>query len=314
MPKVVNMIISVVIPIYNEEKNLELLHSEIKSVLNKNFGSFEIIFVNDCSTDSSLNILRKLKPIKIVTLNKNSGQTTAIAVGIQESTGDFVALLDGDGQNDPTDILNLYKSLIATEADVVCGWRFSRKDSLSKRFISRGAYFLRKKLLKDQIHDSGCTLKVMTREAADSLELRGEIHRFISSILVMKGFKVQECIVNHRPRIYGHSKYNWKRIFKGYLDMLALWFWHRYSKRPIHFFGAASLILAAAGTASLIAATIFILFFSGTFKNILLLNSFASFLFAGQTFLIGLVSEYLARIQISTGNFNQVRLKIESNL
>jgi len=294
------MEISVVVPVFNEQENVRALHAEIVTSLESDFERYEIIFVNDGSTDNTLNELKTLTPIKILTLSKNCGQTAAISLGLELTTLQHVALLDGDGQNDPKDIIRLYQKLKDDGLDAACGWRISRKDKFSKRLISKGAFKLRSKLAPDNIHDSGCTLKVMTSEAAKSLKLRGELHRFISSILVMNGYRISELPVNHRPRKFGKTKYNWRRIGKGYLDMLTLWFWNRFSRRPMHFFGAAAIILFGFGVL-MFAFSIFSYFIlSGTFKNVVLLVSITLFLFSSQTFLIGLLSEYLVRIQINT--------------
>jgi len=160
--------------------------------------------------------------------------------------------LDGDGQNDPRDIPLLLEEL-NKGYDVVSGWRWQRKDPFSKRLISRGAEFLRRFFVNDQIHDSGCTLKVYRRECFDGVDLFGEMHRFIPAILRWRGFKVGEIKVNHRPRIKGKTKYNWKRVIKGFLDMWSIWFWRKYSSRPLHLFGGLGMLVGGLGTLLLVA-------------------------------------------------------------
>ena len=304
------MEVSVVVPVFNEQENLATLHKEIFDVLEKEYSSFEIIFVNDGSTDQTENVLETLSPITVLTLKKNCGQTAAIAAGLRVTRFSTIALLDGDGQNDPRDIVKLQRKLEEEKWDAVCGWRIDRKDKFTKKVISRGANILRAKLAPDNIHDSGCTLKVMTKQAAASLELRGELHRFISSILVMRGFKICELPVNHRARQFGVTKYNWRRVGKGYLDMLMLWFWNRYSQRPFHFFGAASGLLFATGLVLLFTSIYSHFFLESVFKDFMLLSSISCFLFSGQTLLIGILAEYLSGIRSTDAN----RYFVESSL
>jgi hypothetical protein len=135
--------------------------------------------------------------------------------------------------------------------DVVSGWRFKRKDTFMKRFFSRVANLLRKFLVEDNIHDSGCSLKAYKRECFENVDLFGEMHRFMPAILQFDGYKVGEVKVSHHPRIHGITKYNWKRAIKGFVDMISIWFWRKYSNRPLHLFGAAGMIFSLAGFAIL---------------------------------------------------------------
>lgn len=237
MPK-----ISVVVPVYNEEKNIATLYKEILTAVKKISLSFEIIFVDDGSTDKTLKVLEKLSPIKVIRFRKNFGQSAALDAGIKEAKGDIVITLDGDGQNDPADFPMLVKEL-DKGYDVVCGWRYKRKDSFMKKFVSRGAYFLRGFLVRDEIHDAGCSLRAYKRECFEDFNLYGELHRMIPALLRWRGFKITEVKVNHRPRIFGKTKYNWKRTMKGFLDMIYIWFWRKYSSRPLHLFGSIGLLL-----------------------------------------------------------------------
>ncbi len=286
--------ISVVIPVHNEQESIKQLHEEILINLDKNFDQYEVVYVNDGSTDETGNVLSELRNARVITLKKNRGQTKAMQIGIMVSKYEIVAFLDGDGQNDPADIHKLYLKLISSDIDAVCGWRKERQDNFSKKFLSRGAAIIKNILIPDGIHDSGCTLKVMNSDVAKSLNLRGELHRFIPSLLVMQGYKVEEMIVNHRPRNFGVTKYNWRRVVKGYLDMLTLWFWGRYSSRPIHFFGVVSLGSICLGFIFFIGSLLSYLFLEGVFKNLLLLASFFSVMSGIQILLIGLIAEFFA--------------------
>lgn len=241
--------VSVVVPVYNEEGNVRELHREIKEVCEANGYVYEIIFVDDGSTDKSVEIARQLKPIKLIRMRRNFGQTAAMDAGIKTAQYDYIVTMDGDRQNDPADIPKMIEYLESNDLDVVSGWRKNRKDSLMKKFTSRVANFLRGIIVKDHIHDSGCSLKVYRKECFENVHLYGEMHRFIPALLESKGFVVGEMVVNHRPRTQGVTKYNWKRTFKGFVDMIAVWFWHNYSTRPLHMMGSAGLIFLMLGGA-----------------------------------------------------------------
>jgi glycosyltransferase involved in cell wall biosynthesis len=241
------MDISIIVPVFNEQDNVKSLHSEIVQALSSIKKSYEIIFVDDGSFDNTVRNLKKLSPVTIVTLRKNFGQTAAIDAGIKKSAGNIIIIMDGDGQNDPADIpLLLFK--IEEGYSVVSGWRWNRKDSLVKRFVSRVANILRRIFINDGIHDSGCTLKGYKRECFLETDLYGEMHRFIPAILRWQGFRIGEVKVNHRPRVHGKTKYGWDRALKGFLDMISVWFWGKYSARPLHLFGGIGISLCASGS------------------------------------------------------------------
>lgn len=229
--------ISVVVPVFNEESNVKKLHEEIKCVCESNQLNYEIIFVDDGSTDNTLEICKGLEPLIVIEMRKNFGQTAAMDAGIHYASGDYIVTMDGDCQNDPADIPKLITCLEDNGLDVVSGWRKNRQDKFGKKIISRGANLLRTLIVKDHIHDSGCSLKIYKRECFNGLTLYGEQHRFIPALLEMRGYNVGEIVVNHRPRLNGQTKYNWKRTVKGFVDMLSVWFWNRYASRPLHLMG-----------------------------------------------------------------------------
>lgn len=233
--------VSIVVPVYNEEENVIELHKEICKVCNENDYTFEIIFVDDGSTDGTLEKCKSLRPLKLIQMRKNFGQTAAMDAGIKASRYDYIVTMDGDRQNDPSDIPHMIDYLEENDLDVVSGWRKNRKDTFMKKFTSRGANFLRHMIVHDGIHDSGCSLKVYRRECFEGMNLYGEQHRFIPALLKIKGFTVGEVIVNHRPRIAGVTKYNWKRTIKGFVDMISVWFWNKFANRPLHLLGGAGL-------------------------------------------------------------------------
>ena len=241
--------ISIVVPVYNEEGNVAKLHQEIQQMCEAAGYEYEIIFVNDGSSDKTDQICRTLKPLKYIQFRRNFGQTAAMDAGIKAATKEFIATLDGDGQNDPADIPKMLEYLIQKDYDVVSGWRKNRKDTFMKRFVSRGANALRYLLVHDGIHDSGCSLKVYRRECFKGVNLYGEQHRFIPAILQIKGFRVGEMVVNHRARTSGKTKYNWHRTIKGLVDMVSVWFWNKYASRPLHILGALGILFCLLGGA-----------------------------------------------------------------
>jgi glycosyltransferase involved in cell wall biosynthesis len=239
-------LISIVVPVYNEEGNVEELHQEIVDVVKKESLKAEIILVDDGSTDGTREKIRKLRPVRAIFFRRNFGQTAAMDAGIKAARGKIIVTMDGDRQNDPADIPKLLKK-IEGGLDVVSGWRKNRQDPFLKKFLSRGADKLRKFLINDQINDSGCSLKAYRSECFNNMELYGEMHRFIPGLLKIKGFRIGEVVVNHRPRTAGKTKYNWKRLVKGVLDLLSIWFWRKFASRPLHLFGTMGVLISLFG-------------------------------------------------------------------
>jgi len=243
--------LSIVIPAYNEGKNVRLLYQKLMDVFSRMETSYEIIYIDDGSTDNTFFELEALyeedkNNVKVIKFRKNFGQTAALDAGFKAAKGKVIVSMDADLQNDPADIPKLLAKM-KEGYDVVCGWRKNRKDPLLKHLISRGANFLRSIIINDKIHDSGCTLKAFKRECFTTLDLYGEIHRFIPALLELQGFKITEIVVNHKERIYGSSKYNSRRIMKGFLDILLVKFWMKYITRPMHLFGELGLLMAFSG-------------------------------------------------------------------
>lgn len=252
---------SVVVPVYNEEQNIPLLHEEIKTTMESMGAPYEIIFIDDGSTDNTAKVIEGLSPVTFIRLRKNYGQTAAMDAGIKAASGEIIITMDGDGQNPPHEIPKLVKAMEETGKDIISGWRKNRKDTPMKKFTSRGANFLRGVLVKDDIHDSGCSLKAYKRECFEGVDLFGEMHRFIPAVLSWSGFSIGEVVVEHRPRVHGSTKYNWRRIIKGFIDMLAVWFWRKYSDRPLHLFGAGGFVLIGISAALMVYLFIAKIFF-----------------------------------------------------
>jgi len=237
---------SIIVPLYNEEKNIIELQQRLQKVMNSLSETYELIFIDDGSTDDTLNKLLSLKNTTIIKFRKNFGQTAALDAGIKNAQGEFIITLDGDLQNPPEEIPKLINEQ-KKGFDVVCGWRYHRRDNFIKKFTSRGANLLRKIFINDKIHDSGCTLKIFKRECFIDLDLFGEMHRFIPGVLKWQGFKISEVKVAHAPRLHGQTKYKSDRVLKGLVDMIGVWFWRKYSSRPLHLFGGGGLLAFLAG-------------------------------------------------------------------
>ena len=244
------MDLSVVAPLYNEVGNVDKLYAELHKVLVSIGLSYEIIFVDDGSSDGTDEVLHriqsKVKDLKVVILRRNFGQSAAMDAGFSKASGRYIVTIDGDLQNDPLDIPGLLTKL-DMGYDVVSGWRFRRKDPFFKKFFSRFASLLRRRFLGIRIHDYGCSLKAYRKEALDGLELYGEMHRYIPPILQWKGFKVGEVKVNHRKRMSGKTKYGMGRLYKGFVDMGVVWFWQKYSLRPMHMFSFLGFVFGGFG-------------------------------------------------------------------
>jgi len=233
--------VSVIIPIYNEEGNITPLYNELLKIVPLVASSYEFIYVNDGSTDNSLAELSALSGVTIINLNRTYGQATALDAGFKAATGDVVITIDGDGQNDPADIPALLEKLQQENLDVVAGWRKVRSDKQGIRILTRIGRALRKLLINDPVHDTGCTLRVYTRTAVESLDIGGEMHRYILALLRWKGFRIGEVVVNDRERLFGKSKYTYSKAIRGLIDLIYVWFIYKYSQRPLHLFGYLGL-------------------------------------------------------------------------
>ncbi len=300
--------LSVVVPLYNEEGNVRELHRKIREAVEKIGRPFEIIFVDDGSKDGTLEAAKGLTPLKLIAFRKNFGQTAAFDAGFKAATGEIIITLDGDLQNDPADIPLLLEKM-AEGFDVVSGWRHKRQDPWSKKIPSRIANLLRKFLIHDDIHDSGCSLKAYKRECFKDVDLFGEMHRFIPAILQLDGYRVGEVKVSHHPRIHGVTKYNWKRGFKGLVDMISIWFWRKYSNRPLHLFGASGVILSFVGTVILVWMMIEKFYFGASISERLWPLVGIFFVLVGvQLFISGLLADIMVR------NYYQGRERMNYNI
>ncbi len=242
------MKLSLVITLFNEEKNVKPLIEKIHQALTG--FEYEVILVDDGSIDNTVEEVKAAMNdrIRLVLLNKNYGQTTAMSAGIEEAIGEYVVTLDGDLQNDPSDIPAMVQKLEAEGWDVVAGIRRHRKDGMVLRKIpSALANFLIRSLTDVHVHDYGCTLKVFKRKIAKNLGLYGELHRFIPILAALQGAKITEMDVKHHPRVHGVSKYGIGRTFNVSSDIMLMLFMQKYLQRPIHLFGPVGLITFGIG-------------------------------------------------------------------
>ena len=235
--------LSVVIPLFNEEDSLEPLYQEIRKVCDSLKSSYEIVFVDDGSTDGSFKILQTLHAqddrIKVIQFRRNCGKADALAAGFSKCSGNLIVTMDADLQDDPEEIPNLIQKL-NEGFDLVSGWKKKRKDPFSKRIASKLYNRLTARLTGLKLHDFNCGLKIYRKDVIRSIRLYGQLHRYIPALAHLDGFRVGELAVNHRPRQYGRSKYGFARA-TGVFDLVSILFLEKYMKRPLHLFGLIGL-------------------------------------------------------------------------
>lgn len=295
--------ISIVVPVYNEEENIIPLFEKLKKVIKK---EYEIIFVDDGSFDKSYEILKKIhsenENIKCIKFSRNFGKTAALMAGFETAKGDIIVTIDADLQNDPQDIPKMVEML--NKYDAVSGWRYNRKDPfISKKLPSVISNKLSRWLTGLKIHDFNCGLKAYRKECLDDIELYGEMHRYIPAILAWKGYKIGEVKVKHYPRKYGKSKYGVKRLARGLFDLINFKFWAGYSTRPLHLFGGVGLIMFIAGfLIDLYLVFLKILYGEKLSERPLLLLGTLLMIMGFQIFMTGFLAEIMIRNYYSSSN------------
>jgi len=293
--------LSVVIPVYNEEENIRLLHNSIREALSDLDKPWEVVYIDDGSSDDSLSVLESIavenpETTTVIAFRRNFGQTAAVAAGIDFAHGEIIVLMDADMQNDPADIpLLLHK--IDEGYDVVSGWRRNRQDAfISRTFPSRIANWLISFVTGVHLHDYGCTLKAYKREVITDFRLYGEMHRFIPAYAHSVGAKITEVPVTHHPRKYGKTKYGINRTFKVILDLFTVKFLLSYSNKPIYLFGGVGVLMMAASVFML--GFLFIrklLFQTSVVQSSFFLIGIMLMILGVQSILMGLIAELLAR-------------------
>jgi glycosyltransferase involved in cell wall biosynthesis len=252
-------VISVVIPVHDEERSVALLYEELVAALEPSGEPWEAIFVDDGSEDGSFAALTRLHAqapnAKVVRLRRNFGKATALAAGFAQAQGEIVVTIDGDLQDDPAEIPRLLAKL-DEGFDLVSGWKTRRRDPWRRRLVSRIFNAVTSRVSGLRLHDLNCGLKAYRAEVVRGLSLYGELHRFIPVLAHYRGFRVAELPVNHRPRTHGRSRYGLERYVRGFLDFLTVTFMGRYRHRPLHLFGTLGLVLGLLGTAILVYLTV----------------------------------------------------------
>lgn len=242
--------ISVVVPLLNEEHSLETLYEEIAAALEPLDEPFEVVFVDDGSTDGSMDVLTRLNAettnVVAVHLRRNFGKAAALQAGFLEASGDVVVTIDADLQDDPAEIPRLLAKL-DEGFDLVSGWKAQRNDPFPRRLFSRWFNWATAVVSGVRLHDVNCGLKAYRAEVLQGMRLYGELHRFIPILASYRGFRVAEIPVNHRPREHGSSRYGPERYMRGFFDLLSVTFMGRYRHRPLHLFGGVGLLMGAIG-------------------------------------------------------------------
>ena len=247
------MHLSVVIPLFNEEKSLDELYSSIAMTVSKINLKFEVIFIDDGSKDNSWeiikNIAKKYSNVKGIKFLRNFGKSQALSAGFKESTGEIVITLDADLQDDPEEIESLYKLIKEENFDLVSGWKKKRYDSLIfKNLPSKLFNWVARKTSGIKLNDFNCGIKAYRKDVVKKIKLTGGMHRYIPVLAKNIGFeKISEKIVIHHPRKYGKTKFGADRFIKGFLDLITLWFIHKFGKRPMHFFGLIGTLMLLIG-------------------------------------------------------------------
>ena len=292
--------LTVVIPLFNEKENIQLLYDELNEVLRRLNLTYEIIFIDDGSSDGVMDDLKRIQStdshVIVIGLRRNFGQTAAMTAGFDYSRGDIVITMDGDLQNDPHDIPQLVNK-IEEGYDVVTGWRHDRKDPfLSRRLPSLIANKLISKITGVDLHDYGCTLKAFRREVIQNIQLYGEMHRFIPAIASGMGITSAEIKVNHRPRRFGTSKYGITRTIRVLLDLMTVKFLLSYATRPLHVFGTVGFVSSSIGCIIALVLVIQRQFYGISLANRPLLQLAVLLFFMGIQFItMGLLAELIVR-------------------
>lgn len=293
--------VSIVVPVYNELENVDLMYQELVLAMKNQHRSFEFVVVDDGSRDGTQEALRDIakvdKRLKLVLLKRNYGQTAAMMAGIQHATGEFIVTIDGDLQNDPADIPMMLDKL-EDGFDLVHGWRKNRQDkTLSRKLPSKIANWLISKVTRFPIHDLGCTLKAMRSDVGHQLELYGEMHRFIPILANHLGARCTEVVTGHRARQFGQSKYGIDRTSRVLLDLVTIKFLTDYQSSPMKILGKIGLSLATIGTVGLFASIVLWFFaIAGSLLATLFTLSAISMAVSIQMFALGLIGEVCTRI------------------
>lgn len=299
--------VTVIVPLLNEDESLPELHRQLLGMLHALGKSYEVIYVDDGSTDRSFEILQEFhradRCIKVIRFRRNFGKSAALSVGFREARGRVVITMDADLQDDPAEIPSLIEAL-GTSYDLISGWKRKRFDPLTKTIPSKFFNYVTGKMTGIPIHDFNCGLKAYRGEVVKEVQVYGELHRYIPALAHWAGYRVGEKAVQHHPRKYGHTKFGIARFFRGFLDLLTVLFTTRYIRRPLHLFGVWGMIMLIAGAA--IVGYLSIEWFLGrtSLSNRPLFLVGFLFIITGIQFVsIGLLGEMISRQQTTTQTY-----------
>jgi len=295
------MLLSVVIPLLNEKESLTELYSSLKAVLNQNNFNFEVIFIDDGSTDGSWEVIKTLnqadKTIKAIRFSKNYGKSQALHAGFELAQGEVVITMDADLQDNPEEIPALVEMLKNNDLDIVSGWKKKRYDSvLFKNIPSKLFNFVARRTSGIRLHDFNCGLKAYKKDVIKTIDLRGEMHRYIPVLAKNEGFNnISEKVVKHQARKYGKTKFGADRFVNGFLDLISLWFFSKFGKRPMHFFGALGVVMFIIGFGSAI--------FIGASKLYKLYNGMPTILVVDNPFFYIALTSMIIGVQLFLAGF-----------
>lgn len=316
------MDISVVVPLFNEEESLPELYAWIERVMQENGFTFEVIFVNDGSTDRSWEVIEQLKArsphVKGIKFRRNYGKSPALYCGFEEAQGEVVITMDADLQDSPDEIPGLYRMIVEEQYDLVSGWKQKRYDPLSKTLPTKLFNATARKVsgIKN-LHDFNCGLKAYRKEVIKNIEVYGEMHRYIPYLAKNAGFaRIGEKIVQHQARKYGTTKFGLNRFINGYLDLITLWFLSRFGVKPMHFFGLLGSLMFLVGMLSVIVVGVGKLYAMSRGLPYRLVTdspyfylSLTAMVIGTQLFLTGFLGELISRNSSERNNY-QIEKKI----
>ncbi len=303
--------VSVVIPLLNEEESIEELYRRLTSMLEKTVWQYELIFIDDGSTDGSLDLLLRLREenrrVKVISFNRNYGKSAALSEGFRVSRGDIVVTIDADLQDNPDEIPGLIEK-IEEGADLVSGWKVARRDPITKTLPSKVWNVITSMVSGIRIHDFNCGLKAYRGEVVKRISVYGELHRFIPVLAAWEGFRIAEKEVSHFARKYGRSKYGARRFLNGIFDLMTVMFITRRSTSPLHFFGRVAMLFFAVG--SVITLYFLILWFSGKGLHVrpLMVGGLIMIVIAIQIGSIGLLAELFSSRMERTFSYREYRV------
>lgn len=291
--------LSIVVPLYNEEESLKELSQQIRSALDQYTSNYEVIFIDDGSTDNSYKVIEEINSedirFKCIKLRKNYGKSAALSIGFREAKGKYVVTMDADLQDDPAEIPEMISTL-KNGYDLVSGWKKIRYDPFIKKYTSKIFNFVTSKVSGIRLHDFNCGLKAYKKDVVKSLKVYGEMHRYLPALAHLSGFKVTEKVVKHHPRKYGSTKFGANRFLNGFLDLLTVIFTTKFIKKPLHLFGFFGVLSSVIGAFIILYLTLLKFLEGASISNRPLFLVGILFIIVGfQSFSLGLIAEMITK-------------------